>query len=43
VLADTRYSSDRVRYKDATQMQPHEVAEMAAAAGHAHHHDHQPA
>src|SRR3954447_14473664 len=24
VLADTRYSSDRVRYKDATQMQPGE-------------------
>jgi cytochrome P450 len=32
VLADTRYSSDRVRYKDATQMQPGEVAELAAAA-----------
>jgi cytochrome P450 len=32
VLADGRFSSDRVRYKDATQMQPHEVAEMAAAA-----------
>jgi cytochrome P450 len=32
VLADPRFSSDRVRYKDATQLQPHEVAEMAAAA-----------
>jgi cytochrome P450 len=32
VLADSRFSADRVRYKDATQMQPHEVAEMAAAA-----------
>lgn len=32
VLADTRFSSDRVRYKDATALQPHEVAELAAAA-----------
>jgi cytochrome P450 len=32
VLADVRFSSDRVRYRDATQIQPHEVAEMAAAA-----------
>lgn len=32
VLADPRFSSDRVRYRDATQLQPHEVAEMAAAA-----------
>ncbi|MET0190682.1 MAG: cytochrome P450 [Pseudonocardia sediminis] len=32
VLADARFSNDRVRYKDATQLQPHEVAEMAAAA-----------
>jgi cytochrome P450 len=32
VLSDSRFSSDRVRYKDATQMQPHEVAELAAAA-----------
>ncbi|MFP5069945.1 cytochrome P450 [Pseudonocardia nantongensis] len=26
VLADARFSSDRLRYRDATQMQPHEVA-----------------
>ncbi|WP_226351011.1 cytochrome P450 [Pseudonocardia sp. ICBG601] len=32
VLADTRFSSDRARYKDATALQPHEVAELAAAA-----------
>ncbi|MBW0102232.1 cytochrome P450 [Pseudonocardia sp. KRD291] len=32
VLADARFSNDRVRYRDATQLQPHEVAEMAAAA-----------
>jgi cytochrome P450 len=32
VLADSRFSSDRVRYKDATQLQPDQVAEMAAAA-----------
>lgn len=32
VLADTRFSSARVRYKDATALQPHEVAELAAAA-----------
>ncbi|MCO1658848.1 cytochrome P450 [Pseudonocardia humida] len=32
VLADARFSADRVRYRDATQLQPHEVAEMAAAA-----------
>jgi cytochrome P450 len=32
VLSDARFSADRVRYRDATQMQPHEVAEAAAAA-----------
>ncbi|GAA1315776.1 cytochrome P450 [Pseudonocardia xinjiangensis] len=32
VLADPRFSSDRVRHRDASQLQPHEVAEMAAAA-----------
>lgn len=32
VLADARFSSDRVRYSDATAIQPHEVAELAAAA-----------
>ncbi len=32
VLADPRFSSDRVRYRDATQLQPHEVAQLAAAA-----------
>ncbi|MCE3551695.1 cytochrome P450 [Pseudonocardia sp. RS11V-5] len=32
VLADRRFSSDRVRYRDATRMQPHEVAAQAAAA-----------
>ncbi|MDR7302968.1 cytochrome P450 [Haloactinomyces albus] len=32
VLADSRFSSDRVRHRDATRMQPHEVAERAAAA-----------
>ncbi|ALL77727.1 MULTISPECIES: cytochrome P450 [unclassified Pseudonocardia] len=32
VLADPRFSSDRVRYSDATALQPHEVAELAAAA-----------
>jgi cytochrome P450 len=31
VLADVRFSSDRVRHRDASQMQPHEVAEMAVA------------
>ncbi|MEV4376655.1 cytochrome P450 [Streptosporangium sp. NPDC049644] len=30
VLADTRFSADRVRHREATQLQPHEVAEMAA-------------
>lgn len=32
VLADARFSNDRVRYRDATQLQPHEVTELAAAA-----------
>ncbi|SFN38052.1 Cytochrome P450 [Pseudonocardia ammonioxydans] len=32
VLGDQRFSNDRVRYKDATQLQAHEVAELAAAA-----------
>ncbi|MCP2167588.1 cytochrome P450 [Goodfellowiella coeruleoviolacea] len=32
VLADPRFSSDRIRYRDATQMQPHEAAELASAA-----------
>ncbi|OLT20505.1 cytochrome [Pseudonocardia sp. CNS-139] len=33
VLADPRFSSDRVRHRDAASLQPHEVAERAAAAG----------
>jgi cytochrome P450 len=32
VLADPRFSADKVRYREATGLQPHEVAEMAAAA-----------
>jgi cytochrome P450 len=32
VLSDPRFSSDRVRYRDATQLSPEEVAERAAAA-----------
>lgn len=34
VLADTRFSSDRIRHRDATQMHPQEVAEWQAATGH---------
>ncbi|MEV0620022.1 cytochrome P450 [Nonomuraea sp. NPDC050404] len=30
VMADVRFSSDRVRYPDATKLQPHEVEELAA-------------
>ncbi|MGJ6967206.1 cytochrome P450 [Streptosporangium sp. G11] len=32
VLADARFSSDRVRYPDVTSLQPHEVEQLAAAA-----------
>lgn len=31
VLADVRFSSDRLRYADATQLRPQEVAELAAS------------
>ncbi|MBG0816487.1 cytochrome P450 [Planomonospora sp. ID82291] len=30
VLSDARFSADKVRHRDATSLQPHEVAEMAA-------------
>ncbi|GAA4867457.1 cytochrome P450 [Saccharopolyspora cebuensis] len=33
VLADQRFSSDRMRYRDATQLQPGEVAEAAPPTG----------
>ncbi|MGW0803350.1 cytochrome P450 [Nonomuraea sp. NPDC002799] len=32
VLADPRFSSDRVRYPDVTKLQPHEIEQMTAAA-----------
>ncbi|MFC4120475.1 cytochrome P450 [Nonomuraea zeae] len=32
ILADPRFSSDRVRYPDVTTLQPHEVEQLAAAA-----------
>ncbi|GAA2215017.1 cytochrome P450 [Nonomuraea monospora] len=32
VLADSRFSSDRVRYPDVTKLQPHEVEQLTAAA-----------
>ncbi|WP_171074579.1 cytochrome P450 [Nonomuraea basaltis] len=31
VLSDARFSADKVRHRDATSLQPHEVAEMEAA------------
>ncbi|MEO3874164.1 cytochrome P450 [Nonomuraea sp. B12E4] len=31
VLSDARFSADKVRHRDATSLQPHEVAEMDAA------------
>ncbi|WP_237107912.1 cytochrome P450 [Nonomuraea sp. MG754425] len=34
VLADPRFSSDRVRYPDVTKLQPHEVEQLTAAAEH---------
>ncbi|MFC4591976.1 cytochrome P450 [Sphaerisporangium corydalis] len=33
ILADPRFSSDRMRYPDVTTLQPHEVERLAAAAG----------
>ncbi|MBB6553687.1 cytochrome P450 [Nonomuraea rubra] len=33
VLADPRFSADRVRYPDVTKLQPHEVEQLAAASG----------
>nr|WP_328815166.1 cytochrome P450 [Nonomuraea cypriaca] len=32
VLADARFSADKVRHREATSLQPHEVAEMEAAS-----------
>ncbi|MEU8384781.1 cytochrome P450 [Streptosporangium sp. NPDC048865] len=32
VLADTRFSADKTRHRDATSLQPHEVAELADRA-----------
>ncbi|MER5647501.1 cytochrome P450 [Streptosporangium sp. NPDC002524] len=33
VLADARFSADRVRYPDVTSLQPHEVEQLVAAQG----------